>query len=216
MRVYRHGGGYHPGDDRPKRKGVSQQERKDYAEMKAEQVRSRRLRRAERKGQRAERKGEEPVGYRETVTGGNPRYLQESGTTRTPIYQDEYEMLQKAAAVDPQDYYYQKLLSGVRKGGKMADPCRGGEPGAGANVACSPRTAKKVAKRRQGKKFRLIDRITQRLVGEAYDKSVGSVDGFNPYNDQDMERINRDMASPLRGVKLYDEPFFAAPTINYQ
>jgi hypothetical protein len=215
MRVYRHGG-YHPGDDRPKRKGVSQQERKDYAEMKAEQVRSRLLRKAERKGDRAERKGEEPVGYREAVTGGNPRYLQESGTTRTPIYQDEYDMLQRAAGVNPIDYYYTKLLSGVRKGGDMADPCRGGEPGAGANVACSPMLAKKIAKGREGKKFRLIDRITQRILGEAYDKSVGSLDGFNPYNEEEMERVSRDMASPLRGIILNDQPLFAEPTIRYQ
>jgi hypothetical protein len=203
-------------DRRPRKNATAQSERKEYAEMKARKKRERLRRKAERKGQRAERKGEEPVGYRETVTGGNPRYLQESGTTRTPIYQDEYDMLQRAAGVNPIDYYQTKLLSGVRKGGDMADPCRGGEPGAGANVACSPMKAKKLAKRRQGKKFRLIDKITQRILGEAYDKSVGSLDGFNPYNDQEMERINRDMASPLSGVKLYDEPFFAAPTINYQ
>jgi len=197
-KTYRQGG-YRPGGDRPRKKGVSQQERKDYAEMKAEKERERLRRRAEKKGVRAESRGEEPIGYRETIQAGGPRGLESAVRGRTPIYQDEYDALQRAAEVDPLDYYEGVVLSGVRQGGEFSDPCRGGNKGAGAKIACDSGLAKKLAKRREGKKTTMLDLLMSRIRGRMMPSGEKEI---NPYNQQERSRIARDMRSPTRGITL--------------
>ena len=201
-KTYRHGG-YHPGGDRPRKKGVSQQERKDYAEMKAEKERERLRRRAEKKGVRAESRGEEPIGYRETIQAGGPRGLEEAVRGRTPIYQDEYDMLMRAAEVDPLDYYETVGLSGVRQGGEFADPCKGGNKGAGAKIACDSGLAKKLAKRREGKKTTMLDVLMSRIRGRMMpSRQTEAQRRYNPYNEEERARIAREMGGPTRNIAL--------------
>ena len=200
---YNVGGEFKLYEGKPKKKGVSQQERKDYAEMKAEQERERLRRRAERKGQRAERRGEEPIGYRETIQAGGPRGLESAVRPRIPIYQDEYDMLQRAAEVDPLDYYETVGLSGVRQGGEFADPCEPGNKGAGASLACNPRLAKKLAKRREGKKTTMLDVLMSRIRGRMLpSRQTEAQRRYNPYNEEERARIARQMGSSTRGITL--------------
>ena len=198
---YNVGGEFKLYEGKPKKKGVSQQERKDYAEMKAEQERERLRRRAERKGQRAERRGEEPIGYRETIQAGGPRGLEEAVRSRTPIYQDEYDMLQRAAMANPVDYYPEVGLSGVRKGGNFGPLCEEGNKGAGASIACNPGKARKLAKarnKRAGRQANFMDKIMSRLRGRV----GGGENQYNPYNEEERARIAREMAGPTRGIVL--------------
>lgn len=201
VRKYNIGGEFKLYEGKPSKKGVSQQERKDYGEMKAREERERLRRRAERKGKRAERRGEEPIGYRETIQAGGPRGLEEAVRGRTPIYQDEYDMLQRAAMANPVDYYQEVGLSGVRKGGKFGPLCEEGNKGAGASIACNPGKAKKLSKlrnKRAGRQANFMDKIMSRLRG----KVGGGEDRYNPYNKEERARIALEMAGPTRGIVL--------------
>ena len=201
---YNVGGEFKLYEGKPNKKGASQQERKDYAEMKAEQERERLRRKAERKGIRSERRGEEPIGYRETIQAGGPRGLEEAVRGRTPIYQEEYDALQRAAEVDPLDYYPEVGLSGVRKGGNFGPLCEEGNKGAGASIACNPGKARKLAKarnKRAGRKANFMDKIMARLRGRV----GGGEDQYNPYNEEERARIARDMGGPTRGIKLNND-----------
>lgn len=133
---------------------------------------------------------------------GGPRSLESAVRGREPIYQDEYDLLVRAGEGTPLDYYEQTLLSGVRKGGEFADPCREGNPGAGASVACSAKKAKEVARQRQGKKTTVLDKMMQRLRGKIADAQVTDAPRFNPYNKAEQDMIAREMGTPLRGITL--------------
>lgn len=202
VKTYFEGGQAKLYSGKPKKKGVSQQERKDYAEMKAAKERARLQRKAERFGRRAERRGEEPIGYRETVSGGNPRFLQESTMTQTPIYQDQYDMLQRASEVHPDDVYH--AVAGSYSGGKGTDPCAPGNKGAGAAIACSARTAMKVARQRKGRgSGGFMDRLMMMLQGRQLNRGTTDMQRrFSPYNDQEKARIAFDMGGPTRGITL--------------
>ena len=186
---------------RPRKKATAQSERKEYALMKAEKERERLRRRAERKGQRSERRGDEPIGYRETIQAGGPRALEEAVRSQTPIYQDEYELLQRAAMVNPVDYYPEVGLSGVRKGGNFGPLCEEGNKGAGASMACNPRKARKLSKarnKRAGRQANFMDKIASRLRGRV----GGGENQYNPYNEDERARIAREMGGPTRGIAL--------------
>lgn len=201
---YYTGGDFKLYEGKPRKKGVSQQERKDYAEMKAQQERERLRRRAERKGERAERRGEEPIGYRETIDAGGPRGLESAVRSRTPIYQDEYDMLQRAAMANPVDYYPEVGLSGVRQGGNFGPLCEEGNKGAGASIACNPGKAKKLSKlrnKRAGRQANFMDKIMSRLRGKVNTKG-DMWENYNPYNEEERARIAREMGGPTRGITL--------------
>lgn len=204
VRKYNIGGQYKLYEGKPKKKGTSQQERKDYAEVKAREERERLRRRSERQGRRAERRGEEPIGYRETIDAGGPRGLESAVRGRTPIYQSEYDMLQRAAMANPVDYYPEDGLSGVPKGGNFGPLCEEGNKGAGAGIACSPRKAKKLSKQRNkraGRQANFIDKIMARMRGKI-NVSGDQYTNYNPYNEEERARIAREMGGPTRGITL--------------
>jgi len=210
------GGEYNPYDGNPKKKGTSVQERKDYAAMKATREMERLRRRAGRKGERSERRGDDPIGYRETIHGGNPRFMLPSVRQQAPIYQDEYDMLQRAAEVNPLDFYEQVGHSGVRKGGEFADPCREGNKGAGAAVACDAKKARQVASQRQGKKTTFMDVLMSRLRGRMINGNNREAQKrYTPYNDQEQAMIDRERGMPTRGIKLNNTPP-SGFSINFQ
>ena len=203
VKKYYTGGELRLYEGKPRKKGGSQQERKDYAEMKAQKERERLLRKAERKGQRAERRDDEPIGYRETIQAGGPRRLESAVRGREPIYQDEYEMLQRAAMVDPDQFYNVVGLSGVRKGGEFADPCREGNKGAGAGIACDASKARQVARQRQGKKTTFMDVLMNRLRGRMMPSAMTEAQrNYSPYNEEQRQRIDREMGASIRGITL--------------
>lgn len=210
VRKYSTGGQYKLYEGKPKKKGATQQERKDYAIQKAEKEREKLRKKAARKGRKSERRGEEPIGFRTVFTGGgNPRFLQESSQEQVPVYEDEYNLLKEAAQVDPVDYYPAVGKSGVVTGGNYGSVCKPGSKGAGANVACDPGKARKLGKRREAKGVTFLDKLMHAIRGKAYGRGVNRQapsNRYNPFSDSERAAIAAEQGLPIRGITLNQAP----------